>query len=533
MKKIAAAVMLIAVLCAAAAFAGGTKEASGTSSSGTVAAPASSAAAQYPLAGNKKFTYWVELPANVNTYAKNLSEVQFQKDLEKATGVKIEYLHPVSGSVLEQLNILLASGDYPDMMHYAWPGYSGGTGKLANDKVIINLNDVIDKWMPNLKAFYTKNPSIARQVKDDSGVFYLVPFIRGSDELRHTSGPVLRADWLKQDGLAVPETIAEWETVLQAFKDKNSCEGPFSGSNDHLQNVFVRAFNVTQGFYPDENVIKFGPQEPGYKGYVTQMADWYKRGLIDKNFMTIDRKYQDAAMTNGKGGASYCAGGGQVGPYITTGQKTNPNYDLVAAVNPTLRKGEKVKYARSYEFTSNGHVVITTKCKDVEGAAKWLDYAYGKEGNLLFNFGTLGVSYSMVNGVPTYSDLVMKDPKLSIAQAMSKYSMAPMNGPFVQDVGYIQQYYTMPQQKDALKKWSTKDDSTSVEPPMTLTTDEAKEFAKTMIDINTYVDEMKAKFILGTAPLSDIDGFQAKIRSMGIDKALKIRQAALDRYNKR
>ena len=44
---------------------------------------------------------------------------------------------------------------------------------------------------------------------------------------------------------------------------------------------------------------------------------------------------------------------------------------------------------------------------------------------------------------------------------------------------------------------------------------------------------MKAKFILGTAPLSDIDGFQAKIRSMGLDKALKIRQAALDRYNKR
>ena len=36
------------------------------------------------------------------------------------------------------------------MIHYDWPGYSGGTAKLAADKVIVKLNDVIAKWMPNL-----------------------------------------------------------------------------------------------------------------------------------------------------------------------------------------------------------------------------------------------------------------------------------------------------------------------------------------------------------------------------------------------
>jgi putative aldouronate transport system substrate-binding protein len=510
MKKILIAVILIAVVFV-----------------GTVSA-------QYPLAGNKKLTYWVALPANVNTYAKNLGDVDFRKTLEKMTGVKIEYQHPASSSVLEQLNILIASGDYPDMLEYTWPTYSGGTAKLYNDKVIVKLNDVIDKWMPNLKAFYSKKPNIARQVKSDDGSFFLIPFIRDSDELRFTSGPVLRADWLKQDGLNLPETIAEWETVLQAFKDKNGAEGPFTGQiTNEVERVFVTAFNTTGTFYPDENVIKFGPAEAGYKAFLTKMADWYKKGLIDKNLMTIDRKYVDAAMTNGKGGSGYCAGGGQVGPYILTGQKANPNFDLVAATFPVLNKGDKVKYINSFEFTSNGHVVISSKCKDLETAAKWLDYAYGAEGNMLFNFGTLGVSYNMVGGEPTYSDLVMKDPKLSIAQAMSKYCVAPMSGPFVQALGYIQQYYTMPQQKAALKKWSTKDASTSIEPPVTLTTAEAADFAKTMIDINTYVDEMKAKFILGTAPLSDIDSYQAKIRSMGLDKALKIRQASLDRYNKR
>lgn len=516
MNKTATAVILVAALCVGTAFG---------------AAPTT-----YPLAGNKTFTYWVVLPANVTTYAKNLNEIEFYKALERATGVKIVFQHPASGTsaqVLEQLNIMLASGDYPDMIHYDWPGYSGGTAKLAAEKVIIKLNDVIANWMPNLSAYYAANPSIARQVKSDDGSFYLVPFIRGSDELRFTSGPVLRADWLKKDGLNPPETIAEWETVLQAFKTKNGAEAPFSGSMDHLQRVFVQAFEVTAGFYPDEKVIKFGPIEPGFKAFLTQMAAWYQKGLIDRNFLTIDRKYQDAVMTNDKAGAGYCAGGGQMGPYIVTGQKTNPNYDLVATTFPVMKKGQKVKYINSFEFTSNGHVVITTACKDVEGAARWLDYAYGKEGHLLFNFGIEGVSYTMVNGVPTYTDLVMKDPKRSIAQAISNYCLAPMNGPFIQDVGYIQQYYTMPQQKAALKKWSTKDASTSIEPPVTLLPLEASDFAKTMIDINTYVDEMKAKFILGTEPLANLDKFQATIRSMGIAKALAIRQAALDRYYKR
>ncbi len=100
-------IVLIAALCAGSVF---------------------GASSTYPLAGNKTFTYWVVLPANVTTYAKDLNETQFYKALEKATGVKIVFQHPASGStanILEQLNILLASGDYPDMIHYDWPGYSG------------------------------------------------------------------------------------------------------------------------------------------------------------------------------------------------------------------------------------------------------------------------------------------------------------------------------------------------------------------------------------------------------------------------
>lgn len=494
-----------------------------------------SAQTKYPLAGGKKFTYWASLPANVNSYAKNLGDVPFRQNLEKRTGVKIEYLHPAAGSDLEQLNIIFASGDYPDMLEYTWPSYSGGTAKLYSAGVIQKLNTVIDKWMPNLKAYYAANPHIARQVKSDDGGFYLIPFIRGSDELRFTSGPTLRADWLAANKLKVPETISEWETVLTAFKDKNGAVAPFAGSMTELTRVFITAFDTSSNnFYPRGNTVYFSPLDPGYKEFLTKMSEWYAKGLIDKNLMTVDRKYIDAAMTNGKAGSAYCAGGGQVGPYIINGKKALETFDLVAAKTPVAKLGQKPKYINSFEFTSNGHVVITTACKDTEAAAKWLDYAYGKEGNLFFNFGIEGESFNFVNGEPIYSDLVLKNPdKLSIAQAMSKYSVAPLSGPFVQALGYIQQFYTMPQQKNALKMWSTKDETTTVLPPVTFTVAEGQEVAQIMIDINTYIDEMRAKFILGTEPLANLDKFQATIKSMGIDKALKIYQTAFERYNKR
>lgn len=54
-----------------------------------------------------------------------------------------------------------------------------------------------------------------------------------------------------------------------------------------------------------------------------------------------------------------------------------------------------------------------------------------------------------------------------------------------------------------------------------------------MNDVKTYRDEMMAKFIMGAEPLSNFDKFVSTLKSMGIDEAVKAKQAALDRYNKR
>ena len=48
-------------------------------------------------------------------------------------------------------------------------------------------------------------------------------------------------------------------------------------------------------------------------------------------------------------------------------------------------------------------------------------------------------------------------------------------------------------------------------------------------DLNTYVSETVRKFVVGTEPLSNWDQYVNKVKSMGIDELVKIRQAAYDR----
>lgn len=486
--------------------------------------------AVYPLKDTPKLTYWVELPANILSYATNVGELPWRQWLGEETGIEVEYIHPPEGGGEEALNVLLASGDYPDMIHYQWPSYPGGVARLLSDGVIYELDDLMKEYGPNLSKYYEENPEIARQVKSDDGKFLLVPFIRGTKELRHTSGPVLRKDWLDKENLEPPKTIDEWETVLTAFKEQG-CEKPFTGTLGAIRMVFVNAFDVHRAFYPDNKQVKFGPIEDGYREYLETMADWYAKGLIDSEFSTVDRTIQDSNMTSGKAGSTRAAGGGQVGPYIKAAKEKDPEYDLVAVPLPTKNAGEKVKYANSFEFTSNGHVVITTSCDHPEVAMRFLDYAYSEEGYTLYNFGREGVSFDYIDGSPTYSDLVMDNPDgLTVAQAMSKYCLANVNGPFVQAPEYIQQYYELDQQKDALTAWSTTDDNTSEMPPITFTLEESDEVAKIMADINTYIDEMEMKIIMGTEDVSKIDEMQSTIKEMNIDRVIELYQDALDRY---
>ncbi len=483
-------------------------------------------------------TYWAELNGNAARIKPTFQGVPFFQEWQKRTGVRLKFLQPPSNQAREAVNVLLTSGDLPDMIEYEWVNYPGGPEKAIKEGHILRLNEVIDQYAPNLKAYLAKHPDIDRQVRTADGSYYMFPFIQADDRLRTYQGPIIRKDWLDELDLEVPQTIDEWHTVLMAFKEQKHVEAPliFLGVPNPLFGIesggFIGAYGVRKGFYLEDGNVLYGPREPGYKAFLSLFRDWYGEGLIDKNFATVDTVTQDTSMITGRSGASLWNAGAGIGTWLPTIRDRNPKASFVPAPYPVLNKGERPKFGqRAPAIGSSGGVAISSRSRHVEEAVRMLDYGYGPEGHLLFNFGVEGVSYEMKDGYPVYTDLILNNPdKLAPSQALAMYTRASYFGPFVQDVRYMEQYYTLPEQKEAIKLWSDTDASEHLLPSVPKTEKESAELSAIMQDVTTLVDEMSLKIILGIEPLEAYDTYIEQLQALKIDRAIQIQKTSYDRY---
>ncbi|SFE96900.1 putative aldouronate transport system substrate-binding protein [Paenibacillus catalpae] len=530
---------IIALLLTAILAISGLTGCKSTENNGEQSAVLEKIAGQAPAASGDTLTYWAELNGNAASVKPRFQDVPFFQEWQKRTGVKLKFIQPPSNQAKQALNVMLASGELPDMIEYEWANFPGGPEKAIKDGYILRLNDLIDQYAPNLKRYLSEHPDIDKQIKTADGSYYVFPFIQGDPLLRTYQGPIIRKDWLEELGLSVPVTIDDWYTVLQTFKEKKGVKAPltFLSTPSPLFGVengaFVGAFGVKKGFYLKNGQVKFGPIEPGYRQFLALFREWYAEGLIDRNIATVDTRTIDSSMMSGRSGASIWNAGSGIGTWLPLLKEKDPKAEFVAAPYPVLHKGERPMFGqRVNPYMSSGGVAISAKSSHAAEAVRMLDYGYGEEGHLLFNFGIEGVSYTMKNGRPTYTDLILHNPdKLAPSQAIAMYSRASYFGPFVQDVAYMEQYYMLQVQKDAVSIWSDTDAETYMLPPVQKTERESAEFSAIMQDVTTLVDEMSLRIILGIDPLESYEDYVAQLKALNIDRAVAIQKAALDRYN--
>ena len=479
----------------------------------------------YPIETDQTIKYWVRLASALGSSVKNYAETPFAKKLMENTGIKIEYLHPAQGQETEVLNLLIASGDLPDIIESDW--LSRNPDQAIEKRTILELNSLIENYSPNLKKYLSENPDVDTQIKTDTSKYYVYPFIRGHELLLSTAGFMMRTDWLEELGIAAPETIDEWDSALAALKTK--CETPLAMGLSNLA-YFCGAYNISNQMYIDNGTVKYGAAENAYLDYLKKMNEWYQKGYIDKNFAILDPKLIKANMLGGTSAASFGAGGGMLGLYLNT--NAGQDYDLGAVPFPTLEKGVKPEFGnKQFKYSPLNGAAITAQSKVPELAARLLDYSYSEEGFMLNNFGIEGESYDMVGEYPTYKEVITKNPDgLAMSQALPLYVRAANEAPFVQDVRYIEQYYALKQQSDALAIWGNNNDEKHRMPQITLTNEESDEYTKIINDIETYRDEMATKFIMGEESFDNFGTYVETLKSMKIDRAVEIQQAAYDRF---
>ncbi len=380
------------------------------------------------------------------------------------------------------------------------------------------------------------DPNVRKQIICDDGKIYCYTNLAPEERAYTSSGIAIRKDLLDKAGLAVPETIDEWHTALTAFKQQGM-DAPLSYDLmywERYAGIFTGAYGVKANFYLDDNgKVHYGILEPEMKEAVSTLAQWYSEGLIDRNIVKVADL--DANILNSQTGATCTWAGSGIGKYLNAMKDKAPSFDLSPAKYPVLKKGDMPKFGyREFRVTTFNNAFITTACKNVELAMRFLDYGYTEKGHMLFNFGKEGESYTMVDGNPVYTDLVLHNKDgLSISDVMKKYIFAIGSGPFVSDKRYLEQYYQYPQQREALETWGYTTAPANTIPLVNFTTEESSRLATIMSNVETTTDEMMYKYIMGLEPMDNFDKLPETIRSFGVEEAIQIYQAAVDRYNAR
>ena len=462
----------------------------------------------------------------------NPGDTAFYQEIEKACNVEFEFIDSTGGA--ETLSILIGTNMLPDLVYCRGKEISGGIQSLLEAGTIVSMNELMDQgWLPNFSTMLENDPELAKMAQNSNGQYawaasYIAP---GAGDF--TEGYMIRQDWLDELGLKAPETIAEMEEVLLAFKEKYGALGLAFSWKSLVKSSLVTAWGVADDFYLDGDVVKYGPYEDAYKEFLTLANRWIDLGIMDPDTFTQDNNTFWSKMASGKYGLVYGYRGGDFGKVVTFEDEAARNWVPIAF--PVLVEGEEYpfNYSIASRYSESMGFFVPEKCENKEAAARVIDYMFSEEGTNLQLWGIEGESYEVVNGEKVYTEKVKNNPDgLSFTNALSFYA-----GGVTESAGYHPRWYferTLAYDTQVLANelWRLETSDNRKLPTTTKTDEEAEEYNMLITDINTYVSEFRTNVILGNTSLDKFEDFQKSLKEMGIERCIELQQAAYDRSQK-
>ncbi|WP_127496045.1 extracellular solute-binding protein [Paenibacillus glycanilyticus] len=483
----------------------------------------------YPY--KKDVTLDVWLPAD--SQIPDMNNQVVQKQVEKLTGIKVNFITPPVGQEADAFTLMMSSGELPDIIIEP-ERYPGGLEAGVKDGAYLDLTDYMDKYAPNYSEWRNSDETRRKTTVTDSGKllgFYgIAPYSEWM-----WFGMLIKKEALEKTGLEVPNTIDEWHTFLTKAKEVGYSE-PLNYGSTYGQ-IFTGIINGAYGvwdwtFMDADGKVQWGPAQPKAKDYLATMQQWNKEGLLNKDWATADFNQRMASAISAKTAVMMDSP-----DTMWSYWKQQNNIDFVGALNPVLNAGDKA--ATTYKnFKRTGRsAAITTQADDVEAAMRWLDFAYSKKGWEILNYGEYGKVHLVdETGKPYFQpdSYIYKDPDgQPVATTLVKYRMH--SWPDIRDEHNSNPLIVAEgsYSGDIRKTWTENMDTSVAMPPITFTTEEASREAELGNQLSTLRNEYFAKIIKGQLPVDAYDKFLSEAKKMGLDEFLSIHQAALDRYNAR
>lgn len=476
-------------------------------------------------------------PLNVTIHLHTNGNIVFKDDWEvfeeafKKTNIKLRgTASAASADSNEAFNIMMASGNLPDIIH---GNRLDSINKYGMEGAFIPLNDLIEKYAPNIKAFFDEKPSAKKSVTAADGNIYIIPFVF---EGHAAKAWFIRKDWLDKFNLPIPTTVEEFHNALLTFKngDPNengkSDEIPFF-TRDRSVNDLLPLFGARSSFYVDDiGKVRMGAYDETFKFGMQQINKWYREGLIDPEVFTRGSNARDVLLSDNRGGATHdwITSTGSYNEKLSTVVK---GFNLEGIVPPADVNGRVWEASVRNELSGKGWG-ISTSSKYPEQMIRYMDFWFTEEGRRLGIFGIEGKHYDMVGGEPQFkTELLNADEPL--LQMLNRIGAQVEYG-IRQDLRYETQAMSE-KTREVFNTYTNGGFLAPEFPTLAFTLDERKIIDEKLTAIDTYIGEMRQKWTFGergeTADVN-FNEYQSRLRSMGIEDVLRQYQAAYDRYIK-
>lgn len=549
---------IVCILAAAIVLSGCSKN--GGSDSGNASANPSNSAGESSAAPGAPVKIKV-FAVNDSTDTKQLETNTFTKQVESMFNIKFEWMIAPSDGAAEKRKLALASGDYPDMFLLV-PSVDSFKQEelllLGEQGVIVPLNDLIDRYGPNIKETLEANPDYKAMNTASDGKIY---GLNGLSACYHCSFPNklwVNSSWLKKLNIPVPRTTDDFKAMLQAFKkqdpngNKKEDEIPLSGSMEiygvhvvpFLMNAFIYDDDRTYLLLNEEGKVDFAPTKAEWRQGLQYIKSLYNEELIDPGAFTQNSQ---AYSKIGENDPQILGAGAGMHPAIFVnvgeGNKYSKDYDSI----PPIAGPDGKAYA-TYNYTGNpgASFVLTNKAgKEAQiTAIKMLDYIYTFDGQMAAQSGVEGQDWRKPQGDEKALDDSMEPRWFVISQpadskphnstwnALGQYNLSKefrgsqVQGEDIYDItGYERRLY------DATKHNYEGRQPAKVFPHWAVWIDpsSADQVSMMRTNITNYVEENQLQFITGHKSLDkDWDSYVKGFDSMQLDHYLELMQNAYD-----
>lgn len=493
---------------------------------------------EFPLAESARLS--ILTSAEATSTQKPDEKVIYQR-IKEETNVDIDWTCYVKDQFIDKRNLTLAKGDgLPDIILNAEMG-TLDLLKYGSQGVIVPVEELIERYMPNLKKVLDENPNYRKLITAPDGHIYSFPWIEqlgtGKEAIQAIGGmPFINKVWLDQLGLKMPTTTEELESVLTAFKENIPNAIPMSfiinGGNEDLGFIlgsFGYGDNPDHIMVDENNKVIYSVADEGYKEGIAWLHTLQKKGLIDPEAFT-----QDWATLVAKGKED------RYGLYFGWDNLGIPGTAESYVPLPALKGPSGEANAPRSSGTADGgfqagRTVITSSCKNLELAAKWIDVMYAPLQSIQNNWGTYGE-----DGKDNIFEL-KEDGTLSHTP-LDSLSVSPWEARTAQMVGgplailnsYYGTYVTCPpdalERIEFVKSYVQDMKYEMLYPNVFMSHEDSELLAQYETGIKQYAEQKKAEWILKGGIEKEWDSYLEKLDQLGLQKYLEIKQKYLDAY---